>query len=734
VSPRHAKLYRDRYGVPHAVAPTREAAYFGLGYAAGQDRGESLMAHQDWLQGRLKRRIGDLPLPDRRLAFLDPLAQWPGRSLPGGGGIAVRTVGEADAWSLSCGYWELAYAGLSDLSERSEAAVQAFTAGVNHWLRRYSGQTAAYEAATELAWWAAFEHIISATLFHNSNAFAMQYPASHGQITVLGCDPHYWIGEGHGEAHLVATDEDFNLAGVWDGHANLGFWGGTNGRIAVAVTASGIEAATLYREQLTDDRSCYFDARRQRYVPLTHGCRDHGARRTHHGPLVWEGTEDHKPVAYALFSPLVTAVGRNLDQHFAIWDCQSAPEFVATVNRYEFVRGHRVVVDCQGNIGYASNGPAYDRPADIGWEGIVDGTDPRCELEPLPTAAGNVVCAVLNPSGRFIQSANDAPWYATIPDEATARLVRDPYRGAWRELGPRGARQRQLLVESPLADPFADALAIVFDTYVPVAHLGLRALRKAAPAAPAGISGDARRLDEILGEWDGRADTDSYAMTAAAVFHYLSDDGWLAPNVLPSKGQWRGLELGEPLVSNQAHERYWPTLERAAEWMRKTYGTITKAWGDVHVIDVNGKLIGAPGGVRSLESLFGSSPGWGAEQSYFDSEGRIRCNFGSRVVRVVVAEDGQLSMWSVSLTGQCPTADGWTNWHDKTQTELYVTKTLKAVPLSVSSVIAQAHPSDHERCVHKDLEVVAEDAIDRLLPAAGRSAAAGPRRQPVVPW
>src|SRR5207237_9780000 len=46
-------LYRDRYGVPHAFADDLRGAYFGLGYAAAQDRPRTLPLHQAMLQGRL---------------------------------------------------------------------------------------------------------------------------------------------------------------------------------------------------------------------------------------------------------------------------------------------------------------------------------------------------------------------------------------------------------------------------------------------------------------------------------------------------------------------------------------------------------------------------------------------------------------------------------------------------------------------------------------------------------
>ena len=45
-------IYRDRYGVPHIVGETEEAAFFGYGYAQAEDHLERMMAQYRDAQGR----------------------------------------------------------------------------------------------------------------------------------------------------------------------------------------------------------------------------------------------------------------------------------------------------------------------------------------------------------------------------------------------------------------------------------------------------------------------------------------------------------------------------------------------------------------------------------------------------------------------------------------------------------------------------------------------------------
>lgn len=43
-------IYRDTYGIPHVLGETEEAAFFGNGYAQGQERGKRIIPTRAWLE------------------------------------------------------------------------------------------------------------------------------------------------------------------------------------------------------------------------------------------------------------------------------------------------------------------------------------------------------------------------------------------------------------------------------------------------------------------------------------------------------------------------------------------------------------------------------------------------------------------------------------------------------------------------------------------------------------
>jgi penicillin amidase len=56
------QILRDRYAVPHIVAPTLSDAAFGLGYAHAQDRLWQMEMARRYIQGRLSELFGEMTL------------------------------------------------------------------------------------------------------------------------------------------------------------------------------------------------------------------------------------------------------------------------------------------------------------------------------------------------------------------------------------------------------------------------------------------------------------------------------------------------------------------------------------------------------------------------------------------------------------------------------------------------------------------------------------------------
>jgi hypothetical protein len=208
------------------------------------------------------------------------------------------------------------------------------------------------------------------------------------------------------------------------------------------------------------------------------------------------------------------------------------------------------------------------------------------------------------------------------------------------------------------------------------------------------------------------ASPSSVGMTVAALLHALLPGGLpkMQARTHAQPAMVYELDVTEP--SGEAVRAYWPTLEQVAQRMRDHYGRLRQPWGQVHVFALNGSEIPAAGGTRDLEALFQSGPAWFPQQDCFDGEGKVRCKFGSRTVRVTEARDGRITVRSVTISGQSPVDAGWAQVHDQEQAKLYSDRELKAVPCDREAIIANARPEDHRGCGHPWHETVGDAASE----------------------
>jgi acyl-homoserine lactone acylase PvdQ len=704
--------------VPHVFADTLEGAYFGLGYCAAQDRPKTLPLHQLLVQGRLAQRLGNRPLPLAELPLLECLRETPFFRGYGEGALPLDSVVGVDRWMRNFDYYGEAEAGLVQLSDRSRTAIESYAAGVNRYFETHApnGDEEAYQPATELAWWSWFEHTIAMGFFI-SNAFAVAASRTERGCALIGGDPHYWFLDGHSESHIVCPQLD--LSGLWDGHVNLGFWGGTNRSLAVHITAAGLEGAAAYRERVNPaDREEYWDWRTAAFRPFervehTIAVKDGApvefvARRSHHGPVVSEALFDGSPVAYAIKSPIDGNAGRRLDQWIGVWTCTTVDEFLAYATENEFVRSHRVCADREGNIGYVCNGPVAVRDDEVDWSRPVDGSFAASEwLEEgwRPGAQVHGLPKFTNPSCGFIQSANDPPWVSTVPGQTQTDFPRYVFPDGWRELGTRGARQREILAGTHKLTQ-RDAEELVLDIFVPKAFHGIRSLRAAVEEEGVDLSLAAAELDGVLAGWDGRATVDSVEMTIAFFLDRKLDGGLPGPRVEVHVDPTADPEIvGVPAPGKgRAYAR---ALDAVAEHLTATYGSPQIAWGDIHAISRPMGDFGLPGGCNSLRALVGTWRGWWDVDDVLDPDGIERCNFGSRTLRLTEIGPERVRVRSLSLTGQMPAAEHAPDSpHALDQARLYAQLSFKDVPLDLEEIEAQAREEDHAGCVHRAYEEV----------------------------
>jgi acyl-homoserine-lactone acylase len=715
-----AEIYRDSFGTPHVFGETIEAAYFGLGYCAAQDRPCTLPLHQLLVQGRLAEQLGDCGLPIPTFPLLDHLQETPFFRGYAENSVSLDTIVGIDRWTRNFGYYSAAIAELDELSDRSRTIVEAFAAGVNHYFEKHGAPDGyeEYRPATELAWWTWYEHTIAMGFFI-SNAFAIGPSKSVSGSGWVAGDPHYWFMDGHSEAHVVCPE--LELIGMWDGHVNLGFWGGTNTDFAFGITAAGLEGAAVYRERLNpENREEYFDWRTAGYRPLEkmrHEIQVKGgetvvfvARRTHHGAVVGEALMEGSPVAYTIRSPVDGHSGRRLDQWLGVWTQRSVDDFIAYTEEAEYVRSHRVCIDRDGNIGYVCNGPVPVRSDEFDWSKPVDGSIPDTELGDKrwrPNAAEYGLPSFTNPSCGFIQSANDPPWVTTVPALTGTEFPKYVFPDGWRNLGTRGARQRHLLLDTEKLSAL-DLESLLLDVFVPKAYYGIRALRASFEAAKGTLpelSDAAKELDRILASWDGRAEVESIGMTIAFYLDRILTQGIPEPIVEVTDDPIARPEMREPAGGGGARD-YALALEAVGQILQTQYGTLEKKWGDIHVIWRPDGDFGIPGGCNSLRALVGTWHGWWDVDDVVDADGVERCNFGSRVLRLTELGPDVVSVRSISLTGQMPAGEHPGSPHVLDQSTLYARLQLKQLPLTRTDVLADSHETSHALCNHEAVETI----------------------------
>lgn len=720
---RKAEIYRDGFGVPHVFAVSLADSYFGLGYCAAQDRPRTLPLHQLMLEGRLAEHLGNRALPDPGLPFLDGLVKTPLLSGFAGRSFERSDLCGIDRWMRTFDYIGAARESLAELGPRSQTIVEAFCEGVDHYYRSTGTPTPleTYAPETELGWLSAFEHAISLG-FSGSNAFALSPSrAETGAVYVSG-DPHYWFFAGHSEAHIVCPDLD--LSGVWDGHLSVGIWGGTNRFIAVQATAAGLEGSVVYQERVNpEDREEYWDFRSGGYLRFERRATDirvagdsveqFVARRSERGPVVGEALIDGSPVAYVVWSPFVQHLGRQLEQQLELWTKRTVPEFLAYLSDAEYVRGHRIVGDQDGNIGYACNGPVPVRDETLDWSTPVDATSPATALSSRRWRSGAAEFGfptILNPRCGFVQSANDPPWVATVGSSISTDFPKYVFPDGWRRLGTRGARQRRLLSRPRLLGT-GDIRELLFDVFVPSAHMGLKALRRrfeGEDGRDQRMSANAMTLDRMLARWDGAATRDSSAMTIAFFLDRLLEGGIPEPTVRVTSDPHREPEIREP--TNSGYEpAYTHALEEVAERLLSTYGTLDKPWGEVHVYSGPEGDVGLPGGANSLRALFGAWSGWWDSVETIDEDGVQRCNFGSRTPRLTQLKGEEISVWSVTFPGQLLAAEHAGSRHVTDQVGLYAALEMKLFPLERPDIELASREDDHVGCNHRHFALISND-------------------------
>ncbi len=589
---RPVEIVRDSLGVPHVFAETREDLFFGQGYAAAADR----IFQMDWNRRRLLGRQAEVL----------------GKS---------RVVDDFRMRALTLE--EVARDLYRRLDPEERAALDAYSAGINEWLRthdlpvefrRLGYRPDPWRAVDALVTWRGMALTLTDLTDDfddtaevrkdallpsgdhpdpgshredrlGSNAWAVSGARSTTGHPLLAGDPHLGYSMPGALMRMALADADaavtgFALPGV------PGIAIGRTRHVAFTPTAFQGDAADVFRFPLADGRTDRYETadgtgavsfprplvwlRLNRWISI---------------PVFWQSLE------MTPFGPVVKRDGGSLfvlrwagreaipDEGLIttrIIGARSLADIENVLGRLGLPDLNVVVADDAGGVAHYVAGRLPRRPPH---RGPRDGTNPSLAWNGF--WAHDAMPRRVNPPEQVVISANGHP----PADHRPGPVPPEVAEAAW--LGhdwpvARQARLEVLLGERSLHD-VSNFTDIQRDHFVPGGLDALRELR--ASLAPQTLSTSAVRALAILDRWNGNADSDSIA---PAVFR-----AWQASG--PGN---RGLE-----EAVMALERNWGPDMSGWTWgrlhqavLRHPLGTIDSTWttgpfarpGDRGTVDVAG--------------------------------------------------------------------------------------------------------------------------------------------------
>jgi acyl-homoserine-lactone acylase len=569
-------IRRDKFGVPHILAPTEEAAAFGQGYAVAEDHG--LVLARLLLRGRNEE------------------AKYFGEKFA-----------ESDLLGKIFHMYEGAQTGYAQSPPWVQRIMDGYAAGYNRYVRKHRAELPEWvKPATAVDF-----------LAHGRRVTLMEFSMNLKQLEDIGKEKkksaglpawpddfakgsNMWaIGKGRsasGNALLLGNPHlDWAGSQIWcEAHitvpGKINMYGATlvgspvmtigfNENLGWSHTVNLHDSEDVYELTLDPkDPSRYiYDGQpvqmKKEEIALKIKT-DAGLVETkkdvwwcHYGPVMKVIGDK----AYALKSASPNEYGmveqwnrmakaKNLNEYRHVLDMQTLPMF------------NICYADKAGNCFYLFNGRFPDRPAGYNWEGVVAGDTSATEWNHvLPQ---HRLPALVNPKGSYVQSCNSAPWYTNLQQIIDRHRFPD-------DLTPNfNSMRTQLSLQMIESDPKLTLEKVLSDKYNTKLLLADRVkddlLKAVRGQTVNGIALD--EAAELLQQWDNTTSRDSkgsllfiefwkkYGKVAKRPYQVDWDEN--RPAYTPSG-------LGEPDTAREA-------LAAAVKELKQDYGMIAVSWGDVH--------------------------------------------------------------------------------------------------------------------------------------------------------
>ncbi|MDE2888653.1 MAG: penicillin acylase family protein [Gemmatimonadota bacterium] len=634
----HARILRDRFGVPHIYGKQDVDVAFGFGYAQAQDHLIPMLLNYRAAAGTVSEVLGAGHVDSDERALL-----W-----------RIRSV---------------AVAGYGALSPEIRDLIGAFTDGVNHYIDVYRDELPEWVVhiggtdVVALSRWLVMLFAERAGLPElqekgltpllraraTSNMWVLGSSRTAAGNPVFGMDLHLpWRAPFQPyEAHLVSR-EGLNVAGVTLFGIPV-ILAGHNGQMAWSMAANEADVFDLYELKLdrANRRRYVFEKEKRRMssrrvqirVRDSQGIREveRELLYSHHGPIYKAG-DDWAYAGRCSAEEVVNTIG----QFYAINRARDPDAFESALGMLQLPIFHVLYGDVEGRMLYVYSARSPVRSEEFDWQRPVPGWVPDTEwrgimdYERLPR--------ILNPQADFLQNCNVAPDFVTH-NSGLKPAEFPPYMG-WGGLDDRGQRLLTWLSANRKAT-MRQLKELARDPYLIVAEELKGIVLRAYNRTWWEIYDPERQLAfavELLRGWNNRASVDSRA------------------TLLFTEWKARFYELGSGLPPEQLDRL--PVLEKLAldalrmsvEHMMTTYGRLDVPWGEVHVIQRGERRFPVGGSAPGTQSLHTT---W----SLPDADGLFRVEGGSAYTMVVELAD-PVQSWSLQSHGNSEDPDS-DNYHDQ---------------------------------------------------------------------
>jgi acyl-homoserine-lactone acylase len=294
-------------------------------------------------------------------------------------------------------------------------------------------------------------------------------------------------------------------------------------------------------------------------------------RKTHHGPIV--AVREGKPLAVRM---AMYTEGGQLQQRYLMTKARDLKEFKEAMARASVPMFNTMYADRDGNIWYCYYGAVPRRDLKYKWSEPLDGSDPGTEWKGYHTL--DELPQVLNPSTGWAQNCNATPLLATkegSADNPTADkfpdyMVAEPDNSRSR-ISRRLLDEREKFSYEDLAKAAFDNRCIEAERLIPPLVAEWEKLNASDPGK-AGVTGEAV---QTLKAWNGRAETNSVAMTIFTLWAYTR-------TLSEAKTMTRNLPYPETAI-----------LEYTMKNLSRNWGTWKVTWGEIarlQRVHTSGKL------------------------------------------------------------------------------------------------------------------------------------------------